>query len=192
MIYLQYTTIPCSVYLIVAKGCLASPVVGTSAAVLDSRDSQPDTSLFSPGSAASKGFLWSSIGLAVLTARFQGLVTALAQMTESSNYWTFRFRLAKIEHWWWTIVSTMLLISLVLIILSFDAGNGSSSLSILILSSTTFLTIVSYMLPSWRSRHFIGNRWRAWAGLSRTGIRHDQANFCGDEEQWMKLYQKVR
>ncbi|KAG8533455.1 uncharacterized protein KY384_002238 [Bacidia gigantensis] len=25
-------------------------------------------------------------------------------MTESSNYWTFRFRLAKIEHWWWTLV----------------------------------------------------------------------------------------
>jgi hypothetical protein len=44
-------------------------------------------------------FLWSSIGTAVLTAFLQGMVTALAFMTEDSNYWTFRFRLAKIEHW---------------------------------------------------------------------------------------------
>ena len=97
---------------------------------------------------AQNGFLWSSVGLAVVTALLQGLVASLAFMTESSNYWTFRFRLAKIEHWWWTVVSALLLTSLVLITLSFLAGNNNEAISILALSTATFLTIVQYMIPS--------------------------------------------
>lgn len=42
----------------------------------------------------------------------------LAYMTEASNMWTFRFRLARIEHWWWTAVTVLLAISLSFDILS--------------------------------------------------------------------------
>jgi hypothetical protein len=156
-----------------------------------SNNQPPSSALFYPGGAAATGFLWSSLGLAVLTAFLQGLVTALAYMTESSNQWTFRFRLAKIEHWWWTAVSGCLLISLVLIILSFASGNNNEAISILALSSTTFLTIVRYMLPSWRARHFIQNRWLAWAGPSRTAIPRTRIALCGNRSDWKKLSQKV-
>lgn len=140
---------------------------------------------------AQNGFLWSSVGLAVVTALLQGLVASLAFMTESSNYWTFRFRLAKIEHWWWTVVSALLLISLVLITLSFLAGNNNEAISILALSTATFLTIVQYMIPSWRSRHFIENRWLAWTGSSRTSIPVSKAGFCGSKRQWKSLVKEV-
>ncbi|KAI9883075.1 MAG: hypothetical protein M1823_005167 [Watsoniomyces obsoletus] len=142
-----------------------------------------------PGTA--KALLWSSIGLAVLTALIQGLVTALAFMTESSNHWTFRFRLAKIEHWWWTVISAMLTTSLVLIILSFLAGRNGEAVSILALSTATFLAIVRYALPSWRSRKFIRNRWLAWTGDSRTTISFAKAGFCGDRSQWRALIKQV-
>lgn len=147
--------------------------------------------LFHVRPSTARGFLWSSVALAVLTAFAQGLVTALASMTESSTMWTFRFRLAKVEHWWWTVVSGMLLISLVLITLSFAAGNNNDSLSILILSSTTFLTIVQYMLPSWRSRRFIHNRWLAWSGPSRTAVPRKLIYYCGDRDDWRKLSRNV-
>lgn len=104
--------------------------------------------LFTVSRQAQNGFLWSSVGLAVVTALLRGLVAALAFMTESSNYWTFRFRLAKVEHWWWTMVSALLLMSLVLITLSFLSGNNSEAISVLALSTATFLTIVQYMIPS--------------------------------------------
>ena len=148
-------------------------------------------SLFQVGEGTRRAFLWTSIGLAVLTAFLQGLVTALAFMTESANYWTFRFRLAKIEHWWWTIVSAMLLASLVLITLSFLSGNSSDAVSILALSTATFLTIVQYMLPSWRARRFIHNRWLAWTGNSRTSIPAEKAGFCGAKRQWIRLIREV-
>jgi hypothetical protein len=151
----------------------------------------PSSALFSPGDVASTAFLWSSIGLAVITALLQGLVTALAQMTETSNQWTFRFRLARIEHWWWTTVSALLMASLILIVLSFASGNNNDSVSVLLLASTTFLTIVRYMLPAWRSRYFIENRWFAWSGPSRTGIRIGQMKFCGEKSQWMSLSKRV-
>ena len=147
--------------------------------------------LFHVNQRAQNGFLWSSIGLAVLTALLQGLVTALAFMTESSNYWTFRFRIARIEHWWWTMVSILLLISLILIVLSFLAGNNNESISILALSTATFLTIVQYMIPAWRSRHFLENRWLAWTGSSRTSIQASKVVFCGDTAQWDMLVKKV-
>lgn len=150
-----------------------------------------DSALFNPGDATATGFLWSSIGLAVVTALFQGLVTALALMTESSNQWTFRFRLARIEHWWWTAASGLLLTSLVLITLSFASGNSNESISILVLSSTTFLTIVKYMLPSWRARHFIQNRWLAWAGPSRTAIPRNLKTYCGNKGDWKRLSKMV-
>lgn len=151
-------------------------------------DSQSSSSrILNVSDATARGFLWSSIGLAVLTALLQGLVTALALMTESSNQWTFRFRLAKIEHWWWTTVSGLLLISLVLILLSFATGNGSESISVLVLSSTTFLTIVRYMLPSWRARNFIYNRWLAWSGPSRTAVKIAEMTYCGTLDDWRKL-----
>ena len=143
--------------------------------------------LFHVSQNTQKGFLWSSIGLAVLTALFQGLVTALASMTESANNWTFRFRLARIEHWWWSVVSMLLLASFMLIVLTFLAGNDNEALSILALSTATFLTIVQYMIPAWRSRHFLENRWLAWTGDSRTSIHALKAVFCGDKTQWARL-----
>ncbi len=147
--------------------------------------------LFTVNQEAQNGFLWSSVGLAVLTALLQGLVAALAFMTESSNYWTFRFRLAKIEHWWWTMVSALLLVSLVLITLSFLSGNNNEAISILALSTATFLTIVQYMIPSWRARRFIQNRWLAWTGSSRTSIAASKAAFCGNKSQWERLSKEV-
>ena len=150
-----------------------------------------DQALFTVSRQAQNGFLWSSVGLAVLTALLQGLVTALAFMTESSNYWTFRFRLAKIEHWWWTMVSLLLLMSLVLITLSFLSGNNNEAISILALSTATFLTIVQYMIPSWRARRFIENRWLAWTGSSRTSIPASKEAFCGSKSQWERLTKEV-
>lgn len=147
--------------------------------------------LYTVSQQAQNAFLWSSVGLAVLTAFLQGLVAALAFMTESSNYWTFRFRLARIEHWWWTVVSTLLLFSLVLIILSFLSGNNNEAISILALSTATFLTIVQYMIPAWRSRSFIENRWLAWTGSSRTTISASKAPFCGKRYQWKRLAKEV-
>jgi hypothetical protein len=44
-----------------------------------------NTALFEVSRGPTKGFLWSSIGLAVFAVFLQGLVTALAQMTESSS-----------------------------------------------------------------------------------------------------------
>lgn len=147
--------------------------------------------LFRTSNDAQKAFLWLSIGLAVLTALFQGLVTALTYMAESSNYWTFRFRLAKIEHWWWTLVSSLLMTSLVLVTLSFLSGNSSDSVSILAISTTTFLAIVRYMIPAWLSRHYIHNRWLSWTGSSRTTISKEKSAFCGNADDWRALAQQV-
>ena len=167
-------------------GLLVIPAVGAPT-------SQPPTTaqVFNVSQGTGRAFLWSSIALAVLTALIQGLVTALALMTESSNYWTFRFRLAKIEHWWWTLVSLLLLTSLVLIILSFLTGNNGEAVSILALSTATFLTIVQYALPAWRSRGFISNRWLAWTGDSRTSIPNDKAGFCGPASKWRQMVGEV-
>ncbi|KAL9104852.1 MAG: hypothetical protein Q9163_000238 [Psora crenata] len=164
--------------LLVLDPCVAAPA-------------QVDRALFVVGPDAQNAFLWSSVGLAVVTALLQGLVTALAFMTESSNYWTFRFRLAKIEHWWWAVVSALLLVSLVLITLSFLSGNSSEAISILALSTATFLTIVQYAIPSWRTRKFIENRWQAWTGSSRTSIPASKAGFCGSKKHWEKLLKEV-
>ncbi|KAH8590589.1 hypothetical protein B0O99DRAFT_634188 [Bisporella sp. PMI_857] len=108
-------------------------------------------------------------------------------MTESSSKWTFRFRLAKIEHLWWTLVSLFLLTSLVLITLSFLSGDNNESLGILALSSATFIAIVKYMLPAWESRHYIRNRWCAWTGPSRTGIARTKTPYCRDRENRLRL-----
>ena len=162
--------------LVLCSACSAAPV---------------NQALYHVSQRAQNGFLWSSTGLAVLTAFLQGLVTAMAFMTESSNYWTFRFRIARIEHWWWTAVSALLLVSLVLMVLSFLAGNNNEAISILALSTATFLAIVQYMIPAWRSRHFLENRWLAWTGSSRTSIQASKAVFCGDRTQWAKLVREV-
>ena len=162
--------------LVLCSACSAAPV---------------NQALYHVSQRAQNGFLWSSTGLAVLTAFLQGLVTALAFMTESSNYWTFRFRIARIEHWWWTAVAALLLVSLVLMVLSFLAGNNNEAISILALSTATFLAIVQYMIPAWRSRHFLENRWLAWTGSSRTSIQASKAVFCGDRVQWAKLVREV-
>jgi hypothetical protein len=113
-------------------------------------------------------------------------------MTESSNYWTFRFRLAKVEHWWWTTVSFLLLSSLVFNVLSFASGNSGEAVSILVLSTTTLLAIVRYMLPSWRSRKYIHNRFLAWTGPSRTGVAANLKSFCGDKKDWEMMAQDAR
>jgi len=138
-------------------------------------------------SRASEGFAWGSIALAVLTAFLQGLVTALVSMTESSNRWTFRFRLSLIEHWWWTFVSFLLVISLIMNALSFATGNSSEPLSVLVLASATFLATVRYTLPAWQFRHFNSNRWLAWTNSSRTSIPEEKTAFCGDEVVWRQL-----
>jgi hypothetical protein len=151
-----------------------------------------DFAIFRPSEESSIAFLWSSIGIATFTAFLQGLVTTLASMTESSNSWTFRFRLAKLEHWWWTVISVFLFISLVLITLSFASGNNNEAISILVLSSTTLLAIVQYTVPSWRSRHYIRNRYSAWAGPSRTAIKRDHIAYCGSKRDWTKLSKNVR
>jgi hypothetical protein len=151
-----------------------------------------DFTIFRPSEESSIAFLWSSIGIATFTAFLQGLVTTLASMTESSNSWTFRFRLAKLEHWWWTVISVFLFISLVLITLSFASGNNNEAISILVLSSTTLLAIVQYTVPSWRSRHYIRNRYSAWAGPSRTAIKRDHIAYCGSKRDWANLSKNVR
>ena len=107
-----------------------------------------------------KGLSWGSIGLAVLTAFLQGLVTALASMPETSNYWTFRFRLALVEYYWWTFVSVLLFASLGMTAVAFATGNGTEPLSVLILASATFLATVRYTLPAWQFRHFNWIRWQ--------------------------------
>jgi hypothetical protein len=136
---------------------------------------------------ASAGLSWGSIALAVLTALLQGLVTAMASMTESSNQWTFRFRLALVEHWWWTFVSFLLLMSLIMNALSFATGNSSQPLSVLVLASATFLALVQYTLPAWQFRHFNSNRWFAWTNSSRTTVPEEKTAFCGDEAAWRQL-----
>jgi len=152
----------------------------------------PSSALFNPNPRASKGFQWAATGLAVLTAFAQGLVTALINMTESSNSWTFRFRLAKVEHWWWTMVTILLTISLVLDVLSFASGNSNDAVSILVIALTTFLSLVRYLLPAWRSRHFLRNRWLAWAGPSRTAILRNTKAYCGGKRDWKKLASSVK
>lgn len=145
--------------------------------------------ILNPGDSASVAFLWTSIGLAVFTAFLQGLVTSLASMTETSNSWTFRFRLATVEHWWWTVVSTLLLVSLSFSVLSFASGNSNETISILVLSTTTLLAIVRYLLPAWRSRAYIHNRLLAWTGPSRTAVKANLKGFLGNKTDWAKLAQ---
>jgi hypothetical protein len=143
--------------------------------------------LFHVDEKVGRAFYWLSTGLAVLTALLQGLVTALAYMTESSSRWTFRFRLALLEHWWWTAVSLLLVVSLVMVLLSFASGQGGDAISVLALSSATFLAIVQYLLPAWQQRHYARTRWLAWAGPSRSAIRREKMSFCGDASTWKGL-----
>ena len=150
-------------------------------------NSNQQYALFKVAEDVGRAFSWISIGLAVLTALFQGLVTALASMTEASNRWTFRFRIALVEHWWWTFVSVLLLASLVMEVLSFVSGNGGAAVDVLALSSATFLAIVQYMVPAWQSRHYIKSRWAAWTGKSRSTIKADMAKYCGDANLWKRF-----
>jgi hypothetical protein len=148
---------------------------------------QPDHVLFHVNPGVGEAFSWISIGLAIFTAFLQGLVTAIASMTEHASRWTFRFRLAHFEHWWWTIVSVLLLASLVMNGLSFASGNGGEPISVLALATTTFLAIVRYTLPAWQNRHYNRTRWWAWTGDSRTGIPRDHGGFCGNAKTWRAL-----
>lgn len=131
--------------------------------------------------------LWSSIGLAVVTSLLQGLVTTIVAVAEDQSMWTFRFRIARFEHWWWTIISTLLAVSFALIVLSFLSGNNNDSLGVLALSTATTITIVRYALPAWRNRRFIENRWLAWTGNSRTAIRAIYKDMCGDATAWKRM-----
>ncbi|KAI7758986.1 hypothetical protein LZL87_009981 [Fusarium oxysporum] len=149
-------------------------------------------SFFQLSNAASTGFVWSSIGLAILTAFLQGLVTSLSYMTESSNSWTFRFRLAKVEHLWWTLVSCLLFTSLFFNVVSFVTGNSNEAVAVLVLSTTTLLAIVRYMLPAWRSRRYLRNRFLAWTGPSRTGVDSNLMSFCGGKDDWFNLAKQAK
>ncbi|QIW99166.1 hypothetical protein AMS68_004684 [Peltaster fructicola] len=123
-------------------------------------------------------FSWAAIGIAVLTAILQGLVAAMTFMTESSGQWTFRFRLALIEHYWWTFVALMLFGSLIMSVLAFVSGRGGDPVSVLALSSATFLAVIQYALPAWQQRHYTKTRWLAWTGDSRTAIKKDSISIA--------------
>lgn len=131
--------------------------------------------------------LWSSIGLAILTALLQGLITTIVAVAEDQSMWTYRFRIARFEHWWWTLISVLLTVSFSLIVLSFLAGNNNDSLGVLALSTATTIAIVRFALPAWRNRRFIENRWLAWTGNSRTAIRGIYKGMCGDEKWWQRM-----
>jgi hypothetical protein len=131
--------------------------------------------------------LWSSVGLAVVTSLLQGLVTTIVAVAVDQGMWTFRFRIARFEHWWWTIISTLLTVSFALIVLSFLAGNNNDSLGVLALSTATTISIVRYALPAWRNRRFIENRWLAWTGNSRSAIRAIYKDMCGDAMAWKRM-----
>lgn len=139
------------------------------------------------GETGRTALLWSSIGLAVVTSLLQGLVTTIVAIAEDQNMWTFRFRIARFEHWWWTIISTLLAVSFSLIVLSFLAGNNNDSLGVLVLSTATTIAIVRYALPAWRNRRYIENRWLAWTGNSRTAIRAIYKDMCGDADSWRRM-----
>lgn len=132
-------------------------------------------------------FFWASTLLAVTTALLQGMVTALTSLTESTNRWTFHFRLTCFEHWWWTMISILVLISLAMVGLSFGSGNGGDAISVLALSSATFLAIVRYALPAWQHRNYTRTRWLAWTGPGRSAIKRDEQRFCGDMRAWSQL-----
>ncbi|KAG9057464.1 hypothetical protein FS842_006467 [Serendipita sp. 407] len=149
-----------------------------------------DTSVFQ-ASGKYPALLWLSIAIAVITAFLQGLVSTLALIAESSNYWTLRFRLAKREHMWWTAVSIMLFFSWVLIIFSFIFGNYGESLGILALASATTLAIVQYAVPAWRARHYVLNRWLAWTGNSRTSVDLVHWRFAGTPTRWQTVSRNV-
>ena len=136
---------------------------------------------------AKVGLLWTSIGLAVLTSALQGLVTTVVTIAEDQGMWTFRFRVARYEHYWWVVISMLLFISFVLIVISFLSGNTSDSLGVLALSTATAVAVVRYAVPAWRNRHFIENRWQAWTGKSRTAIKATFADKVGDKAQWRRI-----
>lgn len=139
---------------------------------------------------AGPAFSWAAIGLAVLTAILQGLVAAMTSMTESSGQWTFRFRLALVEHYWWTFVALMLFCSLVMSIIAFVSGRGGDPVSVLALSSATFLAVIQYALPAWQQRHYTKTRWYAWTGDSRTAIKKEYAPLCRNAASWARLAAK--
>jgi hypothetical protein len=128
--------------------------------------------------------LWSSIGLAVVTSLLQGLVTTIVAIAEDQSLWTFRFRIARFEHWWWTVISSLLTTSFSLIVLSFLSGNNNDALGVLALSTATTIAIVRYALPAWRNRRYIENRWLAWTGNSRTAVKAVYKDMCGDAAHW--------
>ncbi|KAG6014614.1 hypothetical protein E4U54_005023 [Claviceps lovelessii] len=131
--------------------------------------------------------LWTSIGAAVFTSLIQGLITTIVQVAEDQSLWTFRFRIARFEHWWWTAVSVLLSISFAFIILTFLAGNSQDAVGVLALSTATTIAIVRFTVPAWRNRVFIENRWLAWTGPNRTSIRRIYRDLCGDAKQWERL-----
>jgi hypothetical protein len=112
-------------------------------------------------------------------------------VAEDANMWTFRFRIARYEHWWWMAISSLLSTSFALIVLSFLAGNNKDSVGVLALSTATAIAIVRYAIPAWRNQHYIENRWLAWTGPSRTGIESDFRNLCGPTKNWYKIAAQV-
>ena len=128
--------------------------------------------------------LWTSIGLAVATSFWQGVIVTIVTIAEDQGMWTFRFRIARYEHWWWTVVSAMLFISFCLIVFSFLSGNSSDSLGVLTLSTATAIAIVRYAIPAWRNRLYIELRWLSWTGPSRTAI---PSKFRGKGLDWKHI-----
>lgn len=84
-------------------------------------------------------------------------------------------------------MSVLLLTSFIMVALSFTSGNGGDAISVLAISSATFLAIVQYTLPAWEHRHYIRTRYLAWTGPSRTAIKCEQQKYCGGARAWGHL-----
>jgi hypothetical protein len=136
--------------------------------------------------------LRTSIRLAVATSIWQGFIISIITIAEQQGMWTFRFRIARYEHWWWMFVSAMLSTSLYFMIFSSLSGTSADSLGVLFLSTATVVAIVRYAIPAWRNRTFIELRWLSWTGPSRTGIPSHSKVFCGDSSDWKYIQKLVR
>ncbi|KAJ3506681.1 hypothetical protein NLJ89_g6740 [Agrocybe chaxingu] len=173
-----------------ATSVYALPSPDVNVTTTSSNTSGPSLPFITP--TGQTALLWTSIGLAVVTSFWQGLIVTIVTITEDQGMWTFRFRIARYEHWWWTVVSVMLSTSFILIIFSFLSGNSNDSLGVLTLSTATAITIVRYAIPAWRNRTYIQLRWLSWTGPSRTGIASMFGKFCRDSSSWRSIQEIPR
>ena len=119
---------------------------------------------------AKSGLFWSTIAVMGTMAALQAGLFLVIGIIEDDNSWTFRFRIACVEHWWWTIQSILLTIAFILMVFSIMAGNDGETIGLITLFLGVATIIVQFTIPAWRARCFLENRWLAWTGPSRTTI----------------------